>query len=105
MGRRRILRAHPGKTTAEIHDYHDIRTPVLAASLARRAPGYTHLGFPRSPPGRFYATLRWLAHPVPEQGGARPQLSSREELSKVGTGTEREQRYRVDHLVCDEFRS
>jgi superfamily II DNA or RNA helicase len=42
----RILRARPGKTTAEIHDYHDIRTPVLAASLARRAPGYTHLGFP-----------------------------------------------------------
>jgi superfamily II DNA or RNA helicase len=42
----RILRAYPGKTTAEIHDYHDLRTPVLAASLARRAPGYTHLGFP-----------------------------------------------------------
>ena len=42
----RILRAHPGKTTAEIHDYHDVRTPVLAASLARRASGYTHLGFP-----------------------------------------------------------
>jgi superfamily II DNA or RNA helicase len=54
----RILRAYPGKTTAEIHDYHDVRTPVLAASLARRAPGYTHLGFPDprragsvSPPG------------------------------------------------------
>jgi superfamily II DNA or RNA helicase len=42
----RILRVYPGKTTAEIHDYHDVRTPVLAASLARRAPGYTHLGFP-----------------------------------------------------------
>ena len=42
----RIMRAHPGKTTAEIHDYHDVRTPVLAASLARRASGYTHLGFP-----------------------------------------------------------
>jgi superfamily II DNA or RNA helicase len=54
----RILRAYPGKTTAEIHDYHDVRTPVLAASLARRAPGYTHLGIPdprragsASPPG------------------------------------------------------
>jgi superfamily II DNA or RNA helicase len=35
----RILRARPGKITAEIHDYHDIRTPVLAATLARRAPG------------------------------------------------------------------
>jgi superfamily II DNA or RNA helicase len=42
----RILRPHPGKTTAEIHDYHDVATPVLAASLAKRAPGYTSLGFP-----------------------------------------------------------
>lgn len=42
----RILRAYPGKMTAEIHDYHDVRTPVLAAALARRAPGYTSLGFP-----------------------------------------------------------
>jgi hypothetical protein len=37
---------HPGKTTAEIHDYLDQRTGVLAASLAKRAPGYTSLGFP-----------------------------------------------------------
>jgi superfamily II DNA or RNA helicase len=57
----RILRAHPGKTTAEIHDYHDVRTPVLAASLARRAPGYTHLGFPD--PRRVGST--------PPQGGQR----------------------------------
>ena len=42
----RILRAHPGKTTAEVHDYHDLHTSVLAASLAKRAPGYTSLGFP-----------------------------------------------------------
>ena len=42
----RILRAHDGKTTAEIHDYHDELTPVLASSLAKRAPGYTSLGFP-----------------------------------------------------------
>lgn len=27
---KRILRPHPGKTTAEIHDYHDINTGVLA---------------------------------------------------------------------------
>ena len=49
----RILRPHPGKTTAEIHDYHDVLTGVLAASLAKRAPGYTSLGFPdprRLPP-------------------------------------------------------
>jgi len=42
----RILRAHPGKNTAEVHDYHDIDTGVLASSLAKRAPGYTSLGFP-----------------------------------------------------------
>ena len=41
-----ILRAYPGKTTAEIHDYHDARTGVLAASLAKRALGYISLGFP-----------------------------------------------------------
>ena len=42
----RILRPYPGKATAEIHDYHDTATGVLAATLARRAPGYTSLGFP-----------------------------------------------------------
>jgi len=42
----RILRTYPGKTTAEIHDYHDVGTGVLAASLSKRAPGYTSLGFP-----------------------------------------------------------
>lgn len=43
----RILRPYPGKATAEIHDYHDLRTGVLAASLAKRAPGYTSLGCQR----------------------------------------------------------
>jgi superfamily II DNA or RNA helicase len=42
----RILRPYHGKTTAEVHDYHDTLTPVLAAMLGKRAPGYTHLGFP-----------------------------------------------------------
>jgi superfamily II DNA or RNA helicase len=48
----RILRSHPGKATAEVHDYHDIHTAVLASSLTKRAPGYTSLGFPnpRKPP-------------------------------------------------------
>jgi superfamily II DNA or RNA helicase len=61
----RILRTHPGTTTAEIHDYHDIRTPVLAPSLARRTPGRAHLSFPRSPPGLFHATSKWLTQPTP----------------------------------------
>lgn len=42
----RVLRPYPGKTTAEVHDYHDVATPVLAAMLAKRARGYTSLGFP-----------------------------------------------------------
>jgi superfamily II DNA or RNA helicase len=42
----RILRPSPGKSTAEVHDYHDVATGVLASSLAKRAPGYTSLGFP-----------------------------------------------------------
>ena len=42
----RILRPYDGKITAEVHDYHDELTRVLAAALARRAPGYTSLGFP-----------------------------------------------------------
>jgi len=42
----RILRSHENKTTAEVHDYLDERIGVLAAMLAKRAPGYTGLGFP-----------------------------------------------------------
>ena len=42
----RILRPYDGKTTAEVHDYVDERTRVLASSLAKRAPGYVSLGFP-----------------------------------------------------------
>jgi superfamily II DNA or RNA helicase len=42
----RILRPYPGKATAEVHDYHDLREGVLASSLAKRAPGYVSLGFP-----------------------------------------------------------
>jgi hypothetical protein len=34
------------RQTAEVHDYHDELTSVLASSLAKRAPGYTSLGFP-----------------------------------------------------------
>jgi len=42
----RILRSHENKTTAEVHDYLDEQTGVLAAMLAKRASGYTGLGFP-----------------------------------------------------------
>ncbi|MGB7964537.1 MAG: DEAD/DEAH box helicase family protein [Propionicimonas sp.] len=42
----RVLRAWPGKEVAEVHDYVDVRVPVLAASVAKRARGYLSLGFP-----------------------------------------------------------
>ena len=41
----RVLRASPGKTVAEVHDYNDPATPPLAVSLPRRMPGYRALGF------------------------------------------------------------
>ena len=41
----RVIRAAPGKDIAEVHDYHDPATPILAASLQRRMPGYRMLGF------------------------------------------------------------
>lgn len=46
MGRCSSLRPYPGKQTAEVHDNHDVETPVLAAALSKRAPGYISLGFP-----------------------------------------------------------
>ena len=42
----RVLRPYPVKTTAEVHDYHDVGTGVLASSLVKRAPGYVSLRFP-----------------------------------------------------------
>jgi superfamily II DNA or RNA helicase len=56
----RILRPFPDKTTAEVHDYHDAATGVLASSLAKRAPGYTSLGFPD--PRRFSRERVWGCH-------------------------------------------
>lgn len=41
----RVIRSAPGKNEATVHDYHDVKTPVLAASLDRRMPGYRRLGF------------------------------------------------------------
>ena len=41
----RVVRASPGKDVAEVHDYHDVNTPILANSLQRRMPGYRSLGF------------------------------------------------------------
>ncbi len=42
----RVTRPYPSKITATVHDYHDERTPVIASSLKKRAPGYIKMGFP-----------------------------------------------------------
>lgn len=40
--------AYPRSTSAEVYDYHDELTGVLASSLAKHVPAYTSLGFPES---------------------------------------------------------
>ena len=42
----RIRRPYDGMATAEVHDYDDELTGVLASSLAKRTPGSISLGFP-----------------------------------------------------------
>jgi superfamily II DNA or RNA helicase len=59
----RILRPYEGKATAEVHDYHDEQAGVLASSLAKRAPGYTSLGFP-DPRKLPYTPSAAVTHPV-----------------------------------------
>ncbi|MDX3004074.1 DEAD/DEAH box helicase family protein [Kribbella solani] len=44
----RVVRPAPGKTVAEVHDYHDVLVPLLAVSLQRRMPGYKRLRFERA---------------------------------------------------------
>src|SRR5215471_3037477 len=58
------LAPHAGKTTAEIHDYHDLRTGVLASSLAKRAPA--------TPASASPTRATAYAHPAP----ARPERSA-----------------------------
>jgi len=65
----RILRPCDGKATAEVHDYHDELTGVLASSLAKRAPGYTSLGFP-DPRKLPYTPSASTAHPAQPEGPA-----------------------------------
>jgi superfamily II DNA or RNA helicase len=61
----RILRSHENKTTAEVHDYLDERTGVLAAMLAKRAPGYTGLGFSDHAGSRARQALAQTANQLP----------------------------------------
>lgn len=45
----RVLRPIDGKTRVEVHDYVDVRVPVLARMHARRLPAYASLGFDARP--------------------------------------------------------
>jgi hypothetical protein len=66
----RILRPCDGKTTAEIHDYHDEFTGVLASSLAKRAPGYASLGFPDPRKHPYTPSADTVLQPGPEEPSA-----------------------------------
>src|SRR5262249_3330016 len=54
----RILRPYTVKTTAGIHDYHDLRTGVLAAALTKRTPGLHQPPPPRPAPKPLHTQLR-----------------------------------------------
>jgi superfamily II DNA or RNA helicase len=81
----RIMRPHPGKTTAEIHDYHDLRTPVLAASLAKRAPRLHQPRLPRPPPHLIHARQSTTAG-MSEKPMLRDVLAGFTEVTHVTSG-------------------
>ncbi|MGB9034545.1 MAG: DEAD/DEAH box helicase family protein [Paeniglutamicibacter sp.] len=41
----RVTRPYPGKADAVVHDYVDVRTPVIARAYDKRSAGYRELGF------------------------------------------------------------
>jgi len=64
----RVIRAAPGKHVAEVHDYHDSATPIIAVSLQRRMPGYRTLGFDKIRAcGRPSSCSRRPVHRPPRQ--------------------------------------
>ena len=48
----RVVRTSPGKDVAEVHDYHDVGTPILASTLRHRLPGYRAPGFTKVSDGK-----------------------------------------------------
>lgn len=63
----RILREHPEKDQAEVHDYLDADVPVLAAMYRRRRTAYRELGFSSEQPTTSGSQLR-LPRSSPSQG-------------------------------------
>ena len=60
----RLLRTHTGKHHVELHDYVDVRIPVLDRMHTKRLPAYTTLGFDVPKPRRRPRTTR-RQHPDP----------------------------------------
>ena len=60
----RVVRAHPGKDTAEVHDYRDAGVPMLKAMYNRRKAGYRKLRFATDPTAASAPRL-----PLPAAGG------------------------------------
>jgi len=71
----RILREHPGKHAAEVHDYADTAIPMLARMHGKRLTTYRRLGFATGPrPNRPNTTAVQDALPIPatsERAGPR----------------------------------
>jgi len=62
----RILREHPGKHAAEVHDYADTAIPMLARMHGKRLTTYRRLGFATGPrPNRPNTTGVQDALPIP----------------------------------------
>ncbi|MHB8452378.1 MAG: hypothetical protein ACYDAQ_18295, partial [Mycobacteriales bacterium] len=55
----RVLRAHPGKPTIEIHEYVDVFVPILTRAHNKRMTAFRSLGFTGSPAAQLgpWATL------------------------------------------------
>jgi len=76
----RILRDHPGKDVAEVHDYLDAGVPMLAAMYRRRLPGYKQLGFTptqsgmTTPPQPATVAAPERVHPQPDRGPTAAQV-------------------------------
>ena len=64
----RILRPYDGKATAEVYDYHDELTGVLASSLAK-APPVTPASAPPQAP--LHPSAQMARPAQPEEGPAR----------------------------------
>ncbi len=91
----RILRVHPGKPSAEVHDYADTKVPMLARMHGKRLTSYRRLGFTAAsiarPPAAKSLTMEedeaaasaqgpepWSAPASPPHNGSHPAEAAKE---------------------------